>query len=229
MATTSRYSKSLPKDDIKRLSKEVTKKLVRGDFKAGRVKDPTAPISAKHEKTVKNMVKEFMDRALKKKEEREKEKASRNGAPANGDIIASVETESPETPQLGSNTRLSSTMELDSNVPEVSPTNSLGGELKRKREEEGGAASPKKFRSDSQGAPPPPPPPMEDMPVDAETSTLTPMDDDPISVHSTSDNSVSGIRPKTLDGLGSPTQLATPPTKEHVEYHRQVLATGRRS
>lgn len=227
MATTSRYSKSLPKDDIKRLSKEVTKKLVRGDFKAGRVKDPTAPISAKHEKTVKNMVKEFMDRALKKKEEREKEKASRNGTLANVDIMVSVETESPETPRVGSDTRPSSTMGLDSIAPEVSPANSSGGDLKRKREEDGGVASPKKIRSDSQGAPPPPPPPMEEMAVDAEASTLTPMDDDPISVHSTSDNSVNGLRPKTLDGLGSPTQLATPPTKEHHEYHGQSLATRR--
>lgn len=203
MATTSRYSKSLPKDDIKRLSKEVTKKLVRGDFKAGRVKDPTAPISSKHEKTVKSFVKEFMDKAVKKKEGRERDKGSRDGKEAEGDVLMSVEKD-------------------------ISPADSSGGELKRKREEEGAPASPKKFRPDAQAIPPPPPPPLDDMPTEADTSTLTPMDDDPVSIHSTSDHSLNGIRPKTLDSLASPTQLATPPTKEAIEYRQQVLAVDRK-
>lgn len=220
MATTSRYAKNLPKDDIKRLSKEVTKKLVRGDFKAGRVKDPTSPISSKHEKTVKNFVKDFMEKAVKKKEEREKGKASRNHTESNGDVSMSVDIETPATPQPGSDARSGST---------ISPTDSTGTELKRKREAGGEPASPKKFRSDSQADPPPPPPPVADMPVDVETSTLTPMDDDPISVRSTSDKGVNGCRPKTLDGLASPTQLATPPTKEHSEYRQRPITTGSRS
>ena len=215
MATTCRYGKHLPKDDIKRLSKEVTKKLVRGDFKAGRVKDPTAAISSKHEKTIKNFVKEFMDKAVKKKEERDKGKALRKSTESNGDVAMSIETESPETPQLGSGTRSGSVME------DQSPAESSGAELKRKREEDNEAASPKKFRSDSEVAPPPPPPPAGEIPVDAEGSALTPMDDDLGSMDMTGDSSVNGIRPKALDNLASPTQLATPPTKEHSEYQQQ--------
>ncbi|KAF9732197.1 hypothetical protein PMIN06_011671 [Paraphaeosphaeria minitans] len=212
MATTSRYSKTLPKEDVKRLSKEVTKKLVRGDFKANRVKDPTAPISSKHEKTVKNYVKDFMDKAVKKKTEREKDKKSQNGTGSNGDVTMPAATATPETPRFG-------------NYSAASPAGSSGAELKRKREEEGGAASPKKSRADTQPAPPPPPPPTDDMPMNGEGPALTPMDDDPVSVHSACDNSVNGIRPKTLGHLASPTQLATPPSKEHNGYQQYAVRT----
>ena len=181
----------------------MTKKLVRGDFKAGRVKDPTAPISSKHEKTVKSFVKEFMEKAVKKKEEREKGKESRNGNEPDGNVLMSVERD-------------------------PSPAESSGGELKRKREEDGAPASPKKFRPDAQVVPPPPPPPLDDMPAEADASTLTPMDDGPTSVDSTSDHSLNGIRPKTLDNLVSPTQLATPPSKEAIEYRQPALAADRK-
>lgn len=189
---------------------------MRGDFKANRVKDPTAPISSKHEKTVKNFVKDFMDRAVKKKTEREKDKGLRNSTELNGDVAMPAETETPETPRLGS---------YNAN----SPAESSGAELKRKREEDGEPASPKKSRTDAQPVPPPPPPPTDDMPMNGEGSTLTPMDDDPVSFHSTSDVSANGIRPKTLEHLASPTQLATPPSKEHNGYHHDSVSTESKS
>lgn len=233
MATTSRYSKSMSKDDIKRLSKEVslaflglqmvanvslkvTKKLVRGDFKANRVKDPTAPISSKHEKTVKNYVKDFMDKAVKKKTEREKDKGSQNGTGLNGDITVPTATETPETPRFAGYNA------------EAPPVGSSGAELKRKREEDGEPASPKKSRTHAQPAPPPPPPPTDDMHMTGEGSSLTPMDDDPVSVHSTSDVGANGMRAKKLEHLASPTQLATPPSKDHNDYHQHAVATESR-
>jgi hypothetical protein len=198
---------------------------VRGDFKANRVKDPTAPISSKHEKTVKNFVKDFMDKAVKKRTERENDK----GARSSGDITMSAETATPETPRFGVESRDAVMTGEMPGYNAASPRESSGTELKRKREEDGEAASPKKYRTDLQPVPPPPPPPTEDMPVNGEGSTLTPMDDDPISVHSASDGSVNGARPKILDSLASPMQLATPPSKEHNGYHQHSVPTVSKS
>ncbi|KAJ4289551.1 histone methyltransferase set2 [Kalmusia sp. IMI 367209] len=250
MTVTSRYRKTFEKDDIKRLSKEVSyemqslnqlltvhqvaKKLVRGDFKSNRVKDPTAPIGSKHEKTVKIFVKDFMDKAVRKKTERDKAKAARADTQTNGDVALSVEAKTPETPRFE--------LEMENDVKEAtldpydgSPTES-GTDLKRKREEDGEPASPKKSRTEAQPSPPPPPPPpAEEMHIDVEGSTLTPMDDDPVSIHSTSDGSVNGVKPKTLN-LASPMQLATPPTKEHSDYanggnknHKRLVIAESRS
>lgn len=203
---------------------------MRGDFKAHRVKDPTAPISSKHEKTVKSFVKDFMDKAVKKKTEREKNRASRNNTESNGDASMGLETATPETPRFGLETEDAGTIGALSGDNATSPTDSSGPELKRKREEDGEPASPKKSKTDAQPVPPPPPPPPPtDDTMDGEVSTLTPMDDDPNSIQSTSDGSLNGIRPKSLENLTSPTQLATPPTKEHNGYHQHPITTGSRS
>ena len=201
---------------------------MRGDFKADRVKDPTAPISSKHEKTVKSFVKDFMDKAVKKKTEREKEKAPRNSE-TNGDASLPLDTATPETPRFGLETEEARMAGALSSYNAASPIEPSGAELKRKRAEGGEPASPKKSRTDTQPIPPPPPPPTDDMPIDLEGSTLTPMDDDPVSVHSTSDGSVNGVRSKILEDLASPTQLATPPTKEHNGYHQHPITTESRS
>ncbi len=136
----------------------MAKKLVRGDYKSGRVRDPAAKLSSKHEKTVKNYVKDFMDKAVRKKEEREKAKASRGDA-ANDDM--------PDTPHVD----MDDTAEAD-----ISPNDS-SSELKRKREDEADE-SPRNMRSrtdEPPAPPPPPPPPADDMPIDMDES-LTPMD-----------------------------------------------------
>ena len=68
---------------------------MRGDYKSGRVKDPTAKISSKHEKTIKTFVKDYMDKAVKKKLEREQAKASKGGRSQDDASLAATET--PET------------------------------------------------------------------------------------------------------------------------------------
>ena len=171
MAVAAHYRKKLEKDDLKRLSKEVAKKLVRGDFKSGRVKDPAAKISSKHEKTIKTYVKDFLDKAVKKKEEREKGRAAR------GDAVPDDNDVTPDTPQidLGNTPRATA-------ANDVSPDDS-SSELKRKREIETGD-SPRNMRSridEPPAAPPPPPPPTSDMRMDVEGADLTPMDDGSLS------------------------------------------------
>ncbi|KAF1926864.1 uncharacterized protein M421DRAFT_6768 [Didymella exigua CBS 183.55] len=196
MAVAAHYRKKLEKDDLKRLSKEVAKKLVRGDYKSGRVKDPAAKISSKHEKTVKNYVKDFMDKAVKKKDEREKARAAR-GEAAHDDKDAT-----PETPQI----------DVDGTPGAASPTD-FSSELKRKREDEADESSRNiRSRTDEPPAPPPPPPPPAGgMPMDTEEADLTPMDDGSMGsfTEGTPSNGKLALR---VSDQASPMQLATPPT-----------------
>jgi hypothetical protein len=163
---------------------------VRGDYKSGRVKDPTAKISSNHEKTVRKYVKEFMDKAVRKKDERQKMKTAQGG------IVCGT---------------------LDSTAATVDDASlsDSASELKRKREEEGRFGSPKRTRTGSevpQPAPPPPPPPPAS--TNNEEPRLTPMNE--ASTTSFSDAADRGPNEGKatlqLDGYGSPMQLATPPT-----------------
>lgn len=201
MAVAAHYRKKLEKEDLKRLSKEVAKKLVRGDYKSGRVKDPAAKISSKHEKTVKSYVKDFMDKAVKKKEEREKARA------ASGEATQDDNGATPDTPRI----------EIDDTpgaiaAVEASPNDS-SSELKRKREDEADD-SPRNIRTRTDEPPvppPPPPPPAGDMFMDLEEADLTPMDDGSTGsfIEGTPSN---GRLPLRASDQPSPMQLATPPT-----------------
>jgi histone-lysine N-methyltransferase SETD2 len=217
MSVAAHYRKKLEKDDLKRLSKEVcsllssqvrllttsqvAKKLVRGDYKSGRVKDPAAKLSSKHEKTVKTYVKDFLDKAVKKKEEREKSRAAR------GDGAQDDKDATPNTPQIDLDDAVEATVDAN-----VSPNDS-SSELKRKREDEADD-SPRNIRSrtdDPPAPPPPPPPPVEDMPMEVDESDLTPMDDGSMGsfTEGTAFNSKVVLQ---VSGQPSPMQLATPPT-----------------
>lgn len=200
MAVAAHYRKKLEKDDLKRLSKEVAKKLVRGDYKSGRVKDPAAKLSSKHEKTVKNYVKDFMDKAAKKKEEREKARAAR------GDAACEDAVATPDTPQIDMDDILEGTVEADR-----SPNDS-SVDLKRKREEADDSPRNIRSRTDEPPAPPPPPPPpAEDMPMEIDESDATTMDDGSMGsfTEGTPSNGKLALR---ASGQPSPVQLATPPT-----------------
>jgi hypothetical protein len=197
MAVAAHYRKKLEKDDLKRLSKEVAKKLVRGDYKSGRVKDPAAKISSKHEKTVKNYVKDFMDKAARKKEEREKARAAR------GETAQDDKGATPDTPQLDVD---------DTPGIAVSP-NDDSFELKRKREDEADE-SPRHIRSridEPPAPPPPPPPPAGDLSMDIDEADLTPMDEGSMGSF-TEGTPSNGKLPLRVGDQLSPMQLATPPT-----------------
>jgi len=123
--------------------------------------------SVQHEKTIKTYVKDFLDKAVKKKEEREKGRAARGEAvPDDNDVT-------PDTPQidLGNTPRATA-------ANDVSPDDS-SSELKRKREIETGD-SPRNMRSrinEPPAPPPPPPPPTRVKRQDGEGSVFTPQDD----------------------------------------------------
>lgn len=173
------------------------------------MKDPTAKLSSRHEKTVKNYVKEFLDKAVKKQKEREKhtgDKAETQGNAAG----------SPEGIKAESDEDMLDIKDADTASHEVSPATS---ELKRKRTEDSGFDSPKRTRTsdDLEQVPrvPPPPPPVEDMPADMD---LTPMDESEsrtpsfVVAEDSTHDSETGKTMRQANGHLSPMQLATPPT-----------------
>lgn len=169
---------------------------MRGDYKHGKVKDPTAKLEPKHERTVKKFVKDFLDKAVQKKAQRDKE-ASQDGAKAESHLekIKKSDSESPLTPDL--KTEMEDVLASPSNdeildSQQGTPTGSSTSELKRKREDDA-SGSEKKTKTDVlEPPPPPPPPPTGDMPVDGEGIVYAAVED--------------------MGKAASPMQLATPPT-----------------
>lgn len=190
------------------LHSQVAKKLVRGDYKSGRVKDPTAKISSNHEKTIKKYVKEYMDKAVKKKEEREKQKSTPNGAQS-----SSKDENSPGTPNPAPKDE---DVEWTNDMLDASPVDSTS-DHKRKREEDAALASPKRTRTHSEdvrSAPPPPPPPA------------TSEREEQILLESADAELLSRGKAGRLDGNASPMQLATPPTNGSGSGSRPVNGDG---
>ncbi|KAI9677517.1 MAG: histone methyltransferase set2 [Caeruleum heppii] len=172
-----KFKSKLPKDDLKRFAKEVSKKLVNSDFKHNRVEDPTR-ISSRQEKQVKKYVKEYFDKAVAKKRAHEKKKAEKSSQ-QNG-IVESPSLPTAAVPGNASpgsdddQAMAMSDVEPDDEdvvvpslrSPEIDESN--GDVLKRKRDAEGhDGADPEGFdgtpskraRSASPPIPPPPPPP----------------------------------------------------------------------
>lgn len=174
---------------------------MRGDYKAGRVKDPTAKLSSRHEKTVKNYVKEFMDKAVKKKEERDKQKAARQRDGKAESPAVSVEKVDTEVDWDDDIMDIQKDLVASHNA---SPADSTS-ELKRKREGHEEPTSPKKSRTDAdemelQAVPPPPPPPPVEGPFDTDDSSAL-------------DGPYGTSKAAMLEnGYPSPMQLATPST-----------------
>lgn len=71
-----KYKHKIPKDDLKRFAKDVAKKLVASDYKAGRVENPTK-ISEKQQKKVKAYCKDYFEKAASKYKKLEEEKAAK--------------------------------------------------------------------------------------------------------------------------------------------------------
>lgn len=140
-----KFKHKLPKDELKRLGKEIAKKLVSSDYKNNRVEDPTAKLSDKQNKKIKTYVKDFLDRAVHKfgtqqkpkpgdEKEDEAEQIDLGDSDAEDDAGESRkrkrDTEGPET---------------------ATATPSDGPDVKRIKEDDGPEPSP----------PPPPPPPPD--------------------------------------------------------------------
>lgn len=174
-----KFTKQLPKEDLKKFAKEVGKKLVASDFKNNRVENPTK-ISEKQEKKVKQYVREFFEKAVEKKkvlDEKRKEKEARKLANGSNGVPKSIEDLKLETKDDADEDE-AETMELTPNSPidlGASPHRSIPAtpslsDLKRKRDDTetdtlpgGGTGedseSNKRLKEESSTPPPPPPPP----------------------------------------------------------------------
>ena len=191
-----KFTKQLPKEDLKKFAKEVGKKLVASDFSHGRVEDPTK-ISEKQEKKVKNYVRDFFEKAVEKKkvmDRRKAEKAKLNGNAsqdleaadaANGKLDADKPLKEDSDVEMSDNDDAANDSILNAPSPTVPETPSLTEssiDLKRKREDDDLEATPgedsesnKRMKEDSASAdidisppPPPPPPPALDGGFDAQ-------------------------------------------------------------
>ncbi|KAL9624020.1 MAG: hypothetical protein Q9160_001773 [Pyrenula sp. 1 TL-2023] len=192
-----KYKNKIPRDDLKRFAKELAKKLVNSDFKAGKVEDPTK-ISEKHEMKVKKYCKDFFDKAAAKHKAYEKKKTEKKArrekakSGAEPDLPTPNGMDSPDVKKEEESdeedVKMSDDEDENENIGEhkSSPlTPTLNGDsLKRKRGEDkleikqapDGSESPsKKLKSHS---PPPPPPPPPGPPVETPTDSThdSPMD-----------------------------------------------------
>ena len=176
-----KYRTNLDKDDLKRLAKEISKKLVTSDFKNKRVQDPTKQISDNQSRKVKKYVKEFFDRAVDKKKDKDAHnarKAAREAASTHKMKTGDETTPKSSPPALDPLTGepWNAFPEADADASdqemEVEPSPDAGSEsdLKRKREADDTPLtriSPgddeqsmllKRRRSEDVAPPPPPPP-----------------------------------------------------------------------
>ena len=170
-----KFRNKLPKDDLKRLGKDIAKKLVASDYKNNRVGNPTAKLSEKQVGKVKKYVKEFLDRAVEKYSAHQQKKTAKNAAApeknsmGNGDTVV---TSADVTPGGGDADELDDDIELALSDVEQSNLKD-GSERKRKHDDvtDSEAATPseapdsKRLRDDEEtepSPPPPPPPPPKD-------------------------------------------------------------------
>lgn len=174
-----KFTKQLPKDDLKKFAKEVSKKLVASDFKNNRVDDPTK-ITDKQEKKVKQFVREFFEKAVEKKKALDKKKADKlavNGAGSNGTKVINGSAKLVVEEDNGQESDAEDAIDLTpSSIP---PTPSTSEQHKRKRSDAGdvdttpggdGSESSKRLKEeDAPTPPPPPPPPSEGIPLTLDT------------------------------------------------------------
>jgi hypothetical protein len=172
-----KFRHKLPKEELKRLGKDVARKLVASDYKNNRVSDPGAPLTEKQERNIKKYVKDFLDRAVAKYEAHHRKRTSEtaqksagseqatNGKPASGADKPGESPDSSQDREAAAEDIVLSDMEEESpdvaadrkrkrgaEIAVTSVDSPLDGpEVKRLKEDDPDGATP----------PPPPPPPPE--------------------------------------------------------------------
>ncbi|KAJ4110394.1 histone methyltransferase set2 [Fusarium oxysporum] len=172
-----KFHHKLPKEELKRFGKEIAKKLVSSDYKNNRVGDPNAPLSEKQARKMKQYVKDFLDRAVKKFGDQQKPRAGENadtqmkgdqGPSAAGSSTGSVAGGLEGTSLVKVNGTPADGLDA-ATASDNEGSGSLGSpERKRKRESEvegplsispSDGPNMKRLREDELDAPSPPPPP----------------------------------------------------------------------
>lgn len=232
MHVASKFKKKMEKEDLKRLAKDASKKIVNTDFKNKRVVGDPSKISDKHAKSVKKYVHETFEKAVKKKAEHDRKKAERKaGGEGSNTPLASP----PAGADGGIKDDDDPVMSDDEDVGGASATPESTSVLKRMREEDNlnlaaDDAVLKKLRTnegDVPAPPPPPPPPAEPEPMDTDPSPSENQDAFVSDITPGAQQSANGGDPgfsladasssrpdsshKNLS-LETPSQTATPPT-----------------
>ncbi|EPE10324.1 histone h3 lysine 36 methyltransferase [Ophiostoma piceae UAMH 11346] len=83
-----RFGNRLPKPEIKKLGKEISKSIVSSDYKHNRVQDPFA-ITSKQEKKIKDHVRKFLEHAVEKYQKLAKDKSGRRAQHGAGTTTSS--------------------------------------------------------------------------------------------------------------------------------------------
>ncbi|ODA81207.1 hypothetical protein RJ55_04171 [Drechmeria coniospora] len=173
-----KFRHKLPKDELKRLGKEIAKKLVASDYKNNRVEDPTVKLSEKQVQKIKKYVADFLGRAVEKFDAHRKQRGTKDKLDSNrpshleegASQDASLDDLGPaddgndalDTPpsDAGSPDSQDRKRKRDADLVEsAAPTPSEGPEMKRVKAEEGNKPH----------QPPPPPPPPESAPGEGMT------------------------------------------------------------
>lgn len=193
-----KYKHKIPKDDLKRFAKDVAKKLVASDYKAGRVDNPTK-ISEKQQKKVKNYCKDYFDKAASKHKKLEEEKTAKRdkqgqSTPKEGSAQPTPLHSPPPPTASFTNTPKKEEDDEDVKMSDIedhammplSPSEPTKSDsLKRKRsadldalvkaEEDDLTKSPaKKLNLDTSSIPTPPPPPPPAPPADTPSDHNSP-------------------------------------------------------
>lgn len=180
-----KFRHKLPKEELKRLGKDVARKLVASDYKNNRVSDPAAPLTEKQERNIKKYVKDFLHRAVSKYEAHHRKRTtetvqtSAGGEQATDGKLVSGADKPGESPASSQEREAAAEDIVPSDMEESSPDGAA--DRKRKRGAEVAAASVdsppldgpdmKRLKEDDpDGAtPPPPPPPPPENPDAART------------------------------------------------------------
>jgi len=176
-----KFRNQLTRDELKKFAKEVSKTLMKSDFKHNRVEDPTK-ISDKLAKKAKKYVKEFFEKAVEKKRAEERARAERHKlSGTNGS--SSENGKIPEDENIDLTPLAASPSPSAPGAPIHSPTTTYPdpSDLKRKREDEEDIETPDGDSSESnkrlkETPPPPPPPPTSEMPIDSQSTDINEME-----------------------------------------------------
>ncbi|KAF4123173.1 [histone H3]-dimethyl-L-lysine36 N-methyltransferase [Geosmithia morbida] len=183
-----KFHNKLPKDELKRLGKDMAKKLVASDYKNNRVEDPNTPLSEKQAAKIKKYARDFLDKAVVKFNEHQGKKSAgavpQGGHPRSSSSSsnkgAAAVPESSATPGGGSTPSdmdrkrkrevEDGAVESCTTTTNTTPhdgqdnTKANGGDVrdvKRAREEEQETAAAAAAAAAAASIPPPPPPPEE--------------------------------------------------------------------
>ncbi|PPJ57103.1 hypothetical protein CBER1_00612 [Cercospora berteroae] len=219
-----KFSKELPKEDLKRWSKEFAKQVVDSDFRKGRVEDPNK-VSDKRAKDVKKQCQAFFEKAKKKKLVADQKRAERKAQKEKSGEDGSKTPPGSPPPAVASPVAVDDDVLSNQEMNDAVDATPHDTALKRRRDdpssltdEELAAKKQRMETVDFAPPPPPPPPPVTEPCMDSEQATPRTHDGDYMNGASNHEDlgfSIKGAarsqsRPSSRSD--EPVQTATPPT-----------------